>query len=176
MAINTPDIIKLEDHEVTYCNFSGREVKYNNHVINREGNRNFCVVLSDEEADELLADGWHVRVKEFDDGSRRNTLQIAVRFDIERFKPSVFMLTPKGDHFKKTRVDENMVATLDLCKIASADLAINPSRWQNAMGDTGIKAYLKTGYFIIEKDEFEDKYADAEDDGDFYEVEEETPF
>lgn len=176
MTNNLPELLSLEDHEITFCNFSGREVKINNNTINREGNRNFSVILDDEEADRLIDEGWNVRVKEFDDGSRRNTLPIAVRFDIKRFKPRVVMVTPKGDRFKKTLMTEDLVGELDSVEIVSADLIINPSRWHNAVGNSGIKAYLKTGYFVVEPDEFEDKYPSYEDEDDEMLDDENVPF
>lgn len=176
MTDNLPELLRLEDHEITFCNFTGREVKINNNTINREGNRNFCVVLDDDEADRLIEEGWNVRVKEFDDGSRRNTLQIAVRFDINRFKPRVVMVTPKGDRFKKNFMSEDLVAELDSVDIVSADLIIKPSKWRNAVGGSGIKAYLKSGYFVIEPDEFEDKYPGDEDEADEMLDDENVPF
>lgn len=162
-----PDRFKLEDHKIMFKNFTGRKTDYN-----REGDRNFCVILTDEEADELASKGWNVRVKEFDDGSRRNTLQLAVRYSIERFRPTVVMVTPKGDKFKKTHLDETTVAVLDSATIVSADVKVNPSPWANARGGSGIKAYLMEGYFVIEPDEFDEKYPDADEDEEF----DETPF
>ena len=154
---NNIDRAKLEGFQITFKNFSGRETNFN-----RAGNRNFSVVLDDETADQMKADGWNVRVKEYDDGSRRNTLQVAVRYDIDRFRPKVVMVTPKGDHFKTTVLSEDTVDCLDAARVVSADLILNPSSWRNAMGNSGIKAYLQTGYFVVEADEFEDKYAEEE--------------
>lgn len=166
MAKNNIDRAKLEGYQITFKNFSGRETEFN-----RAGNRYFSVVLDDETADQMKADGWNVRVKEYDDGSRRNTLQVAVRYDIDRFRPKVVMVTPKGDRFKTTVLSEDTVDCLDAARVVSADLILNPSSWRNAMGNSGIKAYLQTGYFVVEADEFEDKYADEE-----YPDDEEVPF
>ena len=154
---NSIDRAKLEGFQITYKNFSGRETNYN-----REGNRNFSVILDDVTADSMKADGWNVRVKEYDDGSRRNTLAVAVRFDIDRFRPKVVMVTPKGEHYKTTQLTEETVGILDSARVISADLILNPSPWRNAMGNSGVKAYLQTGYFVVEADEFEDKYAEEE--------------
>lgn len=163
---NNLDRAKLEGYQITFKNFSGRETNFN-----RAGNRNFSVVLDDETADQMKADGWNVRIKDYDDGSRRNTLQVAVRYDIDRFRPKVVMVTPKGDHFKTTVLSEDTVDCLDAARVVSADLILNPSYWHNAMGNSGYKAYLQTGYFVVEADEFEDKYADEE-----YPDDEELPF
>lgn len=172
-SINIPDRAKLKGYEITFKNFSGRETQYN-----RAGNRNFAIVLDDDTADQMLKDGWNVRVKEYDDGTRRNTLSIAVRFDIERYCPIVVMVTPKGNYFKKTTLNEDTVGELDSARIIKADVVLNPSPWRSAMGGSGVKAYLDTGYFIIEKDEFEDDYPEEDDVLEGIEVvdEEETPF
>ena len=164
---NNIDRAKLEGFQITFKNFSGRETNFN-----RAGNRNFSVVLDDETADQMKADGWNVRVKEYDDGSRRNTLQVAVRYDIDRFRPKVVMVTPKGEHFKKTVLNEDTIDQLDGARVVSADLILNPSSWRNAMGNSGIKAYLQTGYFVVEADEFENKYGDDDE----FEDESELPF
>ena len=167
---NTPDRVTLRNFEITYKNFSGRETQYN-----RAGNRNFSLILDDETADQMLADGWNVRIKEYDDGSRRNTLQVAVRYDIERFRPRVVMVTPNGKYFKRTPLSEEMVSELDSARVSKAFVTLNPSPWHNAMGGSGIKAYLTTGYFVVEKDEFEDEFPEEPSDDDDL-VDEAVPF
>lgn len=169
MANTTLDKITLRNYEITFKNFSGRETQYN-----RAGNRNFAIVLDDETADQLIADGWNVRVKEYDDGSRRNTLTVAVRFDIDRFRPTVVMVTPNGKYFKRRPLNEDTVGELDAARVASANVTLNPSPWHNSMGNSGIKAYLTTGYFVVEKDEFEDEFPEEPSGEELHE--EATPF
>lgn len=158
---NLPDRAKLKHFEITFRNFAGRaDGKYN-----RAGNRNFSIVLDDETADKMSADGWNVKIREFDDGSRRNTLQVAVRYDIDKYRPTVMMVTPTHDgYFKRTPLNEETIDVLDSARIAYCDVTLNPRVWTNSRGEQGIKAYLTTGYFIVEKDEFEDDYPE-EDEG-----------
>ena len=162
--IDVPEKAELKGYKITFKNFSGRESA---NGYNRAGNRNFCVVLDDDTAQKMLADGWNVRIKQFDDGSHRNTLQVAVRYDIERFRPRVVLVTPKENgKFIKRVLNEDTVGELDSANITSASMILNPSPWQNAMGNSGIKAYLTTGYFVIEKDPFEDDFPSDDEDGD----------
>lgn len=164
-SINVPEKVELKNYKVMFKNFAGRA---STNGYNREGNRNFCIVLDDETAQQMLNDGWNVRVKEFDDGSHRNTLQVAVRFDIERFRPRIVMVTPKSNgKFIKRPLNEDTVSELDSATITYANVMLNPSPWKNAMGHGGIKAYLTTGYFVIEKDPFEDDFPGDDDDSEY---------
>ena len=146
-------LLKLEDVRLKFRNFAGREKKYN-----RAGDRNFCVVIDDPvKAQELANEGWNVRVStpREEGDAPESTIQVAVRFD--NFPPNIYMITRRGH----TRLDEEAVEALDYAEIRHVDLIINPSRWETN-GKTGIKAYLRTMYVVIDEDEFAEKYANYE--------------
>lgn len=158
MAYKKTNNIMIEDARLIFKNFSGEESKFN-----RAGNKNFCVVLDHDMAEDLAAEGWNIKyLRPREDGEEPTPyLQVTVAYG--NIPPKVIMIAGRN----KTPLDSVSIGTLDYAEIANVDLVIRPYNWE-VNEKQGIKAYLKTMYVEIEQDAFASKY-DFDDD-------EEIPF
>lgn len=144
----------VENAPIIFRNFSGKEGQYN-----REGDRNFAVILDAELADRMVNDGWNVRFLAPRDEGDSETPYIQVAVNFNNRPPRVVMLTSSG----RTNLDESSVDVLDWAEIQNADLIARGYEW-TVNGKSGIKAYLQSLFITIEEDALERKYATYEED------------
>lgn len=149
----TNDNVVLEDADIRFRNFEGKEGKFN-----PAGRRNFCVLLDDDLAADLANNDWNVKyLKPYDEGDKPQAyLQVSVSFDNR--PPNIYLISRDG----RNRLTEKDINILDWAEFENIDLIIRPYHWE-VNGKKGVKAYLATGYFTIVKDEFEDKYMNIPD-------------
>lgn len=146
--------IAIKDARIIFRNFAGKGDKFN-----PAGRRTFAVVLDAESAQDLSDEGWHVKTRtpKDDDGDPYYYLPVRVSFAVSA--PAMYLVTKK----KKNILTEDKVAMLDNAELEKVDLEISPYYWTMPNGESGITAYLKTGYFTIVEDPFYDDYAKYDD-------------
>lgn len=143
----------MEDARIIFRNFAGKEGMYN-----REGERNFCVLLEPDVAEQMVRDGWNVKnLRAREEGDPEQPyLQVSIGFKVR--PPVIAMITSRG----RTNLGEDEIEVLDWADFRLADLIVRPYEW-SVNGKTGIKAYLKSLFVTIEEDELELKYQDVEE-------------
>jgi hypothetical protein len=145
--------VTIEDARLIFRNFSGAEGKFN-----REGDRNFNVLLPTEVALLMEEDGWNIKwlqPREEDDLPQAR-LEVAISY--KGRPPRIVMVTHKG----KVTLTESMLSILDWAEITKADLIIRPYQWE-VNGRSGIKAYLQSLFATIREDALEIKYSGVPD-------------
>lgn len=146
------DILQIDDARIIYRNFAGRGDKYN-----REGDRNFAVVIPDEEmANELTNLGWNVKIKPPREDGDVPFMFLPVKVKFNDRGPNVYLKT--GD--VQNKLDEESVGLLDNIDVIGVDLDIRPFDW-DVNGKQGRTAYLQSIRVIQDVDRF------AGDDGNF---------
>lgn len=146
--------VLMEGVRIIFRNFSGKEGKYN-----REGDRNFAVLLDDEVAKTMAEDNWNVKWLNPRNEDEEETPQayLPVSLSYKGRPPRVVVITSRG----RTNLDDTQVEMLDWATIVNVDLIVRPYEWL-VNGKTGIKAYCQSIYVTIEEDELERKYGDLD--------------
>lgn len=139
----------VEDARLVFRNFSGKEGQFN-----REGDRNFAVILDDETANIMLKDGWNVKYLASREEGEEDTPYISVAVNFNSRPPRVVMITSTA----RTNLDEDSVSVLDWADVRTCDLIARAYEW-TVNGKSGIKAYLQSMFITIEEDALERKYA-----------------
>ena len=145
----------IEDAQLVFRNFAGKEGKYN-----AEGDRNFCVLLDEDAAEQMVRDGWNIKaLRSREEGDpEKPYVQVSVGFKFR--PPKLVMVTSKG----RTDLTEEELELFYFVDIKKVDLIIRPYTWAVG-GKSGVKAYLKSMFLTVEEDYLDLKYADVPEIG-----------
>ena len=147
-------ILQIDDARIIYRNFSGVGSKYN-----REGDRNFAVVIPNQDiANALVEDGWNVKIKPPREVSDTPFMYLPVKIKFNDRGPTVYLQTGKA----LNKLDEESVSCLDDVDILTVDLDLRPYDWE-VNGKTGRTAYLQSIKVVQEIDRFAARYTEDED-------------
>lgn len=146
-------ILQIDGARIIYRNFSGEPSKFN-----REGDRNFSVVIPDEEAaNALIAEGWNVRIKPPREDGEAPFMHLPVKVKFNDRGPNVYL----DSNGRKHRLDEESIGLLDHVDILNVDLDIRPYDWE-VSGKTGRTAYLQAICVTQDVDRFAERFRDEE--------------
>lgn len=146
-------ILQIDDARIIYRNFSGVGSKYN-----REGERNFAVVIPDQEiADALINEGWNVKIKPPREENDSPFMFLPVKIKFNDRGPNAYLMTGK----RMNRLDEESIRCLDDVDILNVDMDIRPYDWE-INGKVGRTAYLQSIKVTQEVDRFAEQYSDDE--------------
>lgn len=158
------NLITIENAHITFCNLAGRKRQFN-----EEGKRNFNVILTEEQAQDMIDQGLHIRTMppRDEDDEPRYLLKINVNMDSQR-PPKVVLCTKKN----QTVLTADMLSEIDNAaadrSIVNVDLTFRPYRSPMRTDSNGSSAYLNSMYVTVEEDElaarYAAKYEQAEDD------------
>ena len=146
-------ILQVDDARIIFRNFSGAPSKFN-----REGDRNFAMVIPDQDmADTLINEGWNVKIKPPRDEDEDPLMYLPVKIKFNDRGPICYLRSGKA----MTKLSEDTIDCLDDVDILSVDLDIRPYDWE-AQGKTGRSAYLQSICVTQKVDRFMEKYAEDE--------------
>lgn len=159
--------IVIENAKIIFKNFSGKGTDYN-----AEGDRNFCVVLDDEQAESMKAMGYNVKTKlpreGYEDDGNFNFLKIKVSLKYGDNRDAEIYRIVGNNRVKLT---DKTVSTLDWDEIENIDMRIRPWNWTKG-NRSGVAAFLDTMYVTVKEDSLDAKYS-----GDYnFAAEPEDPF
>lgn len=145
--------VMMENVRIIFRNFAGKEGQYN-----REGDRNFAVLLDDNVAKAMAEDGWNVKWLKAREEGEPEQAYLGVSVNFKGRPPKIVMITSRG----RNHLSEDEIELLDWADIRMVDMIVRPYEWA-VNGKTGIKAYLQSIFVTIEEDALELKYAAMDD-------------
>lgn len=146
-------ILQIDEARIIYRNFTGVGGKYN-----REGDRNFAVVIPNQDiADALVEDGWNIKIKPPRDADDMPFMYLPVKIKFNGRGPTVYLNTAG----RVNELNEDTVECLDHIDILSADMDLRPYDWE-VNGKTGRTAYLQSINVIQDVDRFAARYSEEE--------------
>ena len=148
-------ILQIDGAQITHKNFKGLANMYN-----REGDRNFSLIIPDTDICEALVKdknkygvGWNVKIRDPREEGEDPFMYLKVKVKFNDWGPNVYLISGN----KKVRLTESMVGCLDDIYIDHVDLDITPSD-NEVHGKPYRTAYLRSMQVV--QDLTQDRFAD----------------
>ena len=98
LTIGPRGILQIDDAKIVYRNFKGEGSKYN-----REGDRNFSLIIPNREiADKLIEEGWNVKIKPSNNDEEDEFITLPVKVKFNDRGPQVFIVS--GESHRKLKM------------------------------------------------------------------------
>lgn len=160
LTIRKDGILEINDARIIFRNFRGERSTYN-----KEGERNFGLVIPDQElADMLLADenrygaAWNVKIKAPREEGETPFIHLPVKVKFNDRGPAVFLKSGNAVN----QLTEDNIHRLDNLDIRSVDLDIAPYDGIQRDGTPYRSAYLRSMYVVQNVDRFTARFASEE--------------
>lgn len=141
--------LQIDDARIIYRNFAGEASQFN-----RAGDRNFSVLIEDEQiANELRDHGWNVKIKQAREEGDTPFMHLPVKVKFNDRGPSVYLVSGNN----RVRLDEETIGMLDNIDILGVDLDIRPFDWE-VNGKAGRAAYLQSICVTQDIDRFAQRF------------------
>lgn len=118
------ELVQIDDARITYRNFEGRGDKFN-----REGDRNFSIIIPNEDIAEALKNdenehgaGWNVKIKPPREDGEEPFMHLKVKVKFNNRGPNVYLYSGKN----RVELTEETIGCLDDVYIDHVDLDIRP--------------------------------------------------
>jgi len=147
--------LEVENAEVkwAFSHFDGRQDTFND-----EGDHNFTLIIPEDQARELLAEGWNVRTMEGREEGDPLEYLLKVKISYRFEAPKIYLIKGK----RKFRADESDLADIKRSTCEQLDVIVSPSPWVHGR-ESGITAYVKEMYAKVKESRFSANYADYEE-------------
>lgn len=153
------NVLQINDARIIFRNFEGRGDMYN-----REGERNFALVIPNQEIAEALQNdtnqygvGWNVKIKAPREEGETPFMHLPIKVNFNDRGPVIYV----DSNGKRTRLTPETVGMLDHIDISSVDLDISPYDGESMYGPFR-KAYLRAMWVYQEVDRFAARFAEEE--------------
>lgn len=157
------EVITIRDAAIIFKNLAGEKGTYN-----AAGDRSFSVMMGEEQAQELQAQGFNVKPMKRREEDDEQLYHLKMKINFANRPPRVWLVSnidpETGVGRSRNMLGEGMVGILDQLESTRVDLTFTPYDWE-VNGSSGRTAYLQSLFFTMYEDELEQEYADVQQIG-----------